>query len=227
MHCSSTVNIADLRSYALQNLVGTHRSQTFLYPLRLPLLPLATFVRTARLPSTSPNSVHTHCRTLFVCAAVLHSTLRSPATIIANLGSDALQNVIGMHRCATFVRAARLLSTLPASIRTCCRTLLVCTSVRHFYVLRVCRHYRWLHSYALLVGRQHRRPTFVCVAEPRWYTLQSDIFLSSASAAIMAGYICTCCSSAINIAELRSYALLNHVATQFHPTLLHSLSQPP
>jgi len=72
-HCSSAVNIADLRSYALQNLVGMHRSQTLLYPPRLPLFPLATFVRAARLPSTSPNSVRTHCRTTFVCAAVLHS----------------------------------------------------------------------------------------------------------------------------------------------------------
>jgi len=121
-HCSSAVNITDLCSYALQNLVGTHCSQTFLYPPRLPLLPLATFVRAAHLPSTSPNSVHTHCRTSFVCAAVLHSTLRSPTVIIANLASDKLQNVVDMHHCPTFVRAARLPSTSPNSICTNCRT---------------------------------------------------------------------------------------------------------
>jgi len=35
-------------------------------------------------------------------------TLRSPAVIIANLRSDALQNVVGMYSCPTFVRAALL-----------------------------------------------------------------------------------------------------------------------
>jgi len=47
-------------------------------------------------------------------------TLRSPAVIIANLRLDALQNVIGMHRCPTFIRAAHLPSTSPNSVRTHC-----------------------------------------------------------------------------------------------------------
>jgi len=153
-------------------------------------------------------------------------TLRSPAVIIANLGSDALQNVVGMHRCPTFVRAARLPSTSPTSVGMCCRTSLVCTAVRHLYVLRVWRHYRWLYSYALLVCHQHRRPTFVRVAEPRWYAPQSHIFISSASAAITAGYIRTRCSSAVNIAELRSYALQNLVCMCRCPTFVRAAPPP-
>jgi len=208
--CSSAVNIADLRSYVFQNLVGMYHCQTFVCAPHLPPLLLATFVHTVRLPSTSPTYIRTHCRTSLVRTAVrhfyilhdcryyrwLHSyvllvcrqhsrtpfvciaephcyalpsyipkfsesaamttgyirTLRLPAVIIANLGSDALQNVVGMHRCPTFVRATRLLSTSPTSVRTRCRTSFVCTAIRHLYVLHVYRHCRWLHSYVLLVG---------------------------------------------------------------------------
>jgi len=85
--CSSADYIIDLRSYALQNLVGTHGFPTFVHAARLPPLPLATFVRAPRLPSTSSTCVCTRCRTLSGRTAVLHS-----------------------------------------------------------YMLRVCRHYRWLHS---------------------------------------------------------------------------------
>jgi len=74
-----------------------------------------------------------------------------------------------------------------------CRTSLVCTAV--------------LHSYTLLICCQHSRPPFVRVAEPRWYVLLSDICMCSTSGAIASGYIRTRCSSAINIADLRSYAL--------------------
>ena len=153
-------------------------------------------------------------------------TLRSPAVIIANLGSDALQNVVGMHRCPTFVRAARLPSTSPTSVGTRCRTSLVCTAVIHLYVLRVWRHYRWLYSYVLLICHQHRQPTFVRVAEPRWYVPQSHIFISSASAAITAGYIHTRCSSAVNIAELRSYVLPNLVCMCRCPTFVRAAPPP-
>jgi len=136
-------------------------------------------------------------------------------------------------------------------------------------VLRVCCHYRWLHSYALLVCRQHRRPpfiriaelryaplsdicissvsaaittvlysyallichqhrrpTFVRIAEPHWYTPQSDIFISSASTTITTGYIRTCCSSAVNIAELRSYALQNLVCMCRCPTFVPAAPRP-
>jgi len=106
---------------------------------------------------------------MLLCTSILHSyilqvsrhdagyirMLRSPAVIIANLGSDTLQNVVGMYRCPTFIHAARLPSALLTYVRTHCRSPLVNTAV--------------LHSYALLVCRQHRRPTFVRVAEPRWY----------------------------------------------------------
>jgi len=153
-------------------------------------------------------------------------TLCSPAVIIANLGSDALQNVIGMHRCPTSVRAARLPSTSPTSVGTRCRTSLVCTTVRHLYVLHVWCHYRWLYSYALLVCLQHRRPMFIRVAEPRWYAPQSHIFISSASAAITTGYIRMRCSSAVNIAELRSYALQNLVCMCRCPTFVCAAPPP-
>jgi len=142
MRCSSTVNIVDLRLYALQNLVGTHRCPTFVHSARLPLLPLATYVRTPCLPSTPLNCIRTPCRTSSVCTAVLHSYLlrvcrhyhwlhSSSAVNIVYLRSYALQNVIGTHRCPTFVRAARLPSTLSTCVRTHCRTSLVHTAVVH------------------------------------------------------------------------------------------------
>ena len=201
--CSSAVNIANLRLYALQN-SGTHRCQIFVYPPHLPPLPL--------------SYIHTHCLS---------------AVNIADLHSYALQNLVGMHRCqtfvcaprqpslplATFIPAAHLPSTSLTSIRTHCRTL-VRIAVRHLYILRVCCHYRWLHSYALLVCCQHCRPLFVHIAEPRRYAPLSDICMCSVSAAITAGYICMHCSSAINIADLCSYALLNHVATFLHSPCL-------
>ena len=72
------------------------------------------------------------------------------AIYITDLRSYALQNLIGMYRCPTFVCAARLPSTSLTYLRTHCRTPLVRTAVRHLYVLHVYRHYRWLLSYALL-----------------------------------------------------------------------------
>jgi len=231
-----------------------HLCQTFLCAPRLPPLPLATFIRTACRPSTSPTYVRMCCRTSLVHTAVrhfyilrvcryygwLHSyvllvchqhrrtpfvriaeprcyaipsypstfsesaamtagyirTLHLPAVIIANLGSDALQNVVGMHRCPTFVRTARLLSTSPTSVR------MRCSSANNIADLG---------SYAL---------------QPHWYAPQSDIFISSASAAITAGYIRTHCSSAVNIAELRSYALQNLVCICRCPTFVRAAPPP-
>jgi len=58
--CSSyAVNTADLRLYALQNLVGTYSCTTFGHAARLLPLPLATFIRAARLPSKSSTCVPT------------------------------------------------------------------------------------------------------------------------------------------------------------------------
>jgi len=182
--CSYAVNTADLRSYALQNLVGMHGCPTFVHAARLLPLPLARFVRAARLPLTSSTCVRTRCRTSLVHTTVLHSYMlrvcchcrclhSSSAVNIVYRHSYALQNLVGTHCCPTFVRAARKQSTLLTCIRTRCRTSLVHTGVLHSYMLRVCRHCRWLHSYVLLVCRPHRRPAFVRVAKPRWYPLLS------------------------------------------------------
>ena len=160
---SSADYIVDLRSYALQNLVGTHGCPTFVHAARLLPLPLATFIRAPRLPSTSSTCVRTRCRTSSVCTAVLHS-----------------------------------------------------------YMLRICRHYRWLHSYVLLVCRQHRRPAFVHVAEPLWYTPLPYIRTHCTSATITAGYLRTYCSSAVYIVDLHSYALQKLVGTHCCPTFVRA-----
>jgi len=107
---------------------------------------------------------------------------------------------------ATYIRAPRLPSTPLNCVSTPCRTSLVRTAVLHSYLLRICRHYRWLHSYVLLVCRQHRQPAFVCVSKPRCYPLLS--------------YIRTCCSSAIDIVDLCSYALQKLVGTHCSPTFV-------
>jgi len=106
----------------------------------------------------------------------------SSAINIADLRSYALQNLVGTHH------------------------------VRHLYVLHVCRYYRWLHSYALLVCRQHRRTPFVPIAEPRLFVPLS--------------YIRTRCSSAIYIADLRSYARQNLVGIHDCPTFVRAASLP-
>jgi len=170
LHSSSAVNIVYLCSCALQNLVGTHCSPTF--------------VHAARLPLTSSTCVRTRCRTSLVHTAVLHSYMlrdcrhcrclhSSSAVNIVYLCSYALQNLVGTHCCPTFVRTARKQSTPLTCVRTCCRTSLVHTAVLHSYMQRVCRHCRWLHSYVLLICHQHRRPGFVRVAKPHWYPLLS------------------------------------------------------
>jgi len=113
---------------------------------------------------------------------------------------------------ATIVRAAPLPTTSSTCVPTRWSTSLVRTAV--------------LHSYALLVCRQHRRPAFVRVAEPRWYTLLSYIRTCCASAAITASYIRTCSSSAVNIVDLRSYVLQNLVATHYCPRFVRAACLP-
>ena len=137
-----------------------------------------------------------------------------------------MQNLIGTHRCQTFVcaprlaplplaifvPAARLTSTSPTYVRTRCGTSLVRTAGTHFYILRVCHYYRWLHSYTLLVCRQHRRTPFVRIAEPRLY--------------VPLAYIPTRCSSAFYIADLRSYVVQNLVGIHDCPTFVRAAHLP-
>ena len=172
MRCSSAVYIVDLRSYALQKLVGTHRCPTFAPAAHLPPLPLATFLRTARLPSTSSTCIRTRCKTSLVPTAVLHSytllvcrlhrrpgfarvaehcwypllsyihTRCSYAVNIVDLRSHPLQSFVGTHCCPTFVRAARMPSIPLTCVCTHCRSSLVCTALLHLYALLVCSQNR-------------------------------------------------------------------------------------
>jgi len=108
-----------------------------------------TFVRAARLPSSSLSSVRTHCRTSLVGTAVYICMRCLTAVNIANLHSCALQNLVGMHCCPTFIHAARLPSTSLTSVCTCCRISLVCTAV---YICTRCLsavNIAILHSHAL------------------------------------------------------------------------------
>ena len=247
--CFYAVNTADLCSYALHNLVGTHRCPSFVHP--------------ARMQSTLLTCVHTHCRTSLVHTAVLHSYMLcvchhyrwlhsyallvyrqhrrsafvriaehrcypvlsyirrhcSSAVYIVDLRSYTLQKLVGMPCSPTFVRAARMQSTPLTCLRTHCRTSSVGTAVLHSYMLHICRHYRWLHSYILVVCRQNCRPAFVRIAEHCWYTLRSYIRTCCVSTAITVGYIRKSYSSAVNIVNLCSYAL----QTLLLPTaVLHS-----
>jgi len=176
-----------------------------------------------------------------------------------------------MHCCPTFVSAARLPSTSrptlvriaeprwysPLSyIRTRCTSAVyivtyTCTRCRTSLVYTAV-----VHSYALLVCRQHRRPPFVRVAEPHWYAPLSYIRKHCSTAVYIAdlrsyalhvcrlyrdlrsyalqkprwysplSYIRTRCSSAVNIADLRSYALQNLVGTHRCPTFVSAARLP-
>jgi len=194
------------------------------------------------MQSTPLTCVRTRCRTSLLPTAVLHwyvllvcrqhrrpafvhvakprcypllsyiGTCSSPVVNIVDLRSYALQNLVATHCSPTFVRAARLPSTSSTCVRRRCKTSLLPTAVLHWYVFLVCR--------------QHRRPAFVRVAEPRWYTPLSYIRTRCTSAAITAGYIRTHCSSAINIVDLCSYALQNLVATHCCPTFVRAARLP-
>ena len=148
--------------------------------------------------STLLTCVRTRCRTSLVFAAVLLSYVLLVCLNTADLHSYMLQNLVGTHCCPTFVRAARIPSTLLTYVRTRCKTSLVPTAV--------------VDSYALLVCRLHRRPGFAHVAEHRWYPLLS--------------YIRTRCSYAINIVDLRSHALQSFVGTHCCPTFVRAARMP-
>jgi len=250
--CSSAVYIVDLHSYALQKLVGTHCFPTFIRAARMQTTPLTCVRTRCRtllvhiailysyplhvcrhyrwLHSYALLVCRQHRRPAFVCVAKPRcypllsyiGTCCSSADYIVDLRSYALQNLVVLHGCPTFVHAARLPplllarfvraprlpSTSSICVRTHCRTSLVHTAVVHSYTLNICRHYRWLHSYALLIWHQHRQPVFVRVAKPRCYSLLS--------------YICTCCSSAVYIVDLHSYSLQKFVGTHCSPTFVHA-----
>jgi len=145
-----------------------------------------------------------------------------------------LQDLVGTHRCptfvhaarlpplplTTFVRAARILSIQLTYVRTHCRTSLIRAAVLHSYMLRaaaITADYIPTRcsdaSHALLGCCQHRWPAFVRVAEPHWYAPLS--------------YIHTRCSSTVNIVHLHSHALQNLVDTHRCPTFVHAARLPP
>ena len=112
MRSSSAVNIIDLRSYALSNLVGKYSGPTF--------------VHAARLPSTSLTCVRTHCTTLLVCTTVLHLDMRR----------------VGCHYCwlHSYVLVICRQNRRPAFLHI--RTSLVHIAALHSYVLLVCCQHR-------------------------------------------------------------------------------------
>ena len=111
---TSAVNTADLRSYALQNLVGTHGCPTFVHAVCLPPLLLATIVCAAPLPTISLTCVPTRWSTSLVLTAVLH--------LYALL-------VCRQHHRPVFVRIAEPpWYTLLSYIRTCCASAAITTS---------------------------------------------------------------------------------------------------
>ena len=123
-------------------------------------------------------------------------TLRSPAVIIANLRSDALQNVVGMHCCPTFVRAARLPSTSLTSVRTRCRTSLVCTAVLHSYALLVCRH-----SPRCTTSRTH------CSFGLIFADLRSDMRINAGLCVVVLNLVRVACLASFSLLAYISYAL--------------------
>ena len=192
------------------------------------------------MQSTPLTCVRTRCRTSLVPTAVQRSYtlhvcrhyrwLHSYALLVCHQHRRPefirVAKPLATHCCPTLVGAARLPTTSSTCVRTPCRTSSVRTAVLHSYMLRICHHYRWLHSYMLLISRQHRRPALVSVAEPRWYRPLSYIRTRCTSVAITAGYIRTCCLSAINIVDLCSYTLQNLVATPCCPTFVRAACLP-
>jgi len=152
-----------------------------------------TFVRAARLPSTSLTSVHTRCRISLVCTAVYIRTRCSSAVNIADLRSYALQNLVAMHRCPKLVRTARLPSTSLTYVRMRCRTSLVCTAVLHSYALLVCRH-----SPRCTTSRTH------CSFGLIFADLRSGVHINAG--------VCVIVPNLVRIARLASFSLLAYIS---------------
>jgi len=144
-----------------------------------------------------------HCPS-FVSAARLPSRSRPTLVRVAEPGWYSPLSYI-RTRCMSAVYIATY-------ARTCCRTSLVFTDV--------------LCSYALLVCRQHRRPPFVRVAEPRWYAPLSYIRKRYSTAV----YIADLLSYALHVCrlhrDLRSYALQNLVGIHRCPTFVRAAPLP-
>jgi len=177
----------------LQSFVGTHSCPSFVRAAHIQSTLLTctyTCYRTSWVPTVVLHSymryvcrhyrwLHSythlvccqHCQPVFVYVAEPRwypllsyiSTRCSSDVNIIDLYSYALQNLVGIRCCPTFVRAAHLPSTSSTCVRTHCRTSLVHTCVLHLYMLRVSHHYSLLHSYLLLICHQNHRPAFLHV----------------------------------------------------------------
>jgi len=214
MHCrTSLVPTTVLHSYSLL-VCRLHCGPAFARVAELLCYPLLSYIRTRCSYAVNVADLHS-------CVAeprwyLLLSYIRTHcvyAVYTADLRSHALQRLAGAHCCSTFAPAACMLSTSLTCFHTRCRASLVPTAILHSPLLRVCRHCRWLHPYALLICHLHRGYAFVRVAELHCYPLLS--------------YISTRCSSAVNIVDLRGYALQNLVAMHGCPTFLHAACLPP
>jgi len=216
---SSAVYIVDLRSHALQSFVATHCCPTF--------------VRAARLLSTSSTCMDIRCRTSSLRTAVLHSYMLRVCRLCCWLQPYALL-VCRLHRRPAFA----------------CRASLVPTAVLHSYGLLVCRQHRRPAWIRVVERRRYARLSYIpscCVsaafaagyirmrcssavyivdlrslAELLWYPLLSYIRTHCPYAVniadlrscvaeprwyLLLSYIHTCCSYAINTADLRSHVL--------------------
>jgi len=129
-----------LHSYALL-VCRQHRQPTFACIVAPRWYPLLSYICTC-------------CESATITIGYIR-TICSSAVNIVDLCSYTLDNLVGMHCSPSFVRATRILSIPLTCICTCCRTSLVRTAVLYSYMLRVCCHYRRLHSYSLLVCYSH------------------------------------------------------------------------
>jgi len=147
-----------------------------------------------------PTFLHTVCLPpLLLATSVCTARLLSTSSTCIRL-----QSFFGTHCYPTFVRAAHLLSTSLPYVDTYCRTYSLCTAVLYSYILYICCLYHWLHLYTLHVC--HHIVDLHSLEELLWYPLLS--------------YICTRCSYAVNITDLRLcvaephwYLLLSYIHT--------------
>jgi len=177
---SSAVYIVDLCSYALQKLIGTHCS--------------LTFIRAARMQSTPLTCVRMRCRTLSVRTAVLHSYMLRVCHHYRWLHL-CVHLVCRQHHLPAFVRVPEPPWYTPLSyIRTRCTIATITAGY-----IRTCSSSAMkivdLRSYALqnLVAT-HCCPTFIHAAR----------LLSTSSTCVHT----RCRSSLVRTAVIHSYALL-------------------
>ena len=141
----------------------------------------------------------------------------SSAFNIADLRSYALQTLAGMHRCLhsyallvchqhpqpPFVHVAEPHWYAPLSyIRTRCSSAVDITDLRSYVLQNRTGMHHCLHSYALLVCRQHRQTPFARIAEPHLYVPLSYIRMRCSSAIILHTILLR-----VRIAPLASFSL--------------------